>query len=297
MSASKSVGTSRVHLALFLTMIVWGVNLSAVKGLTESLDILLVAAVRMIMASMVLALMSWRWGRTLAHWKVRDWVLLVVAAFFLVYCQQIAFAAGLARTTATNAALVMALGPAISLSLEAFAFRRPISRRQGIGIVLALSGVAAVILHRPNAALTSAAWGDFWILCSVFGFALGGLCIQRLTMNGSPLSVSLAVHCAGAAMLSLHVTLAGESPINDVLNMTPWQWSLASFSAVLATGVGSVIWSRGISSIGVGRTSTYISWVPIFGVCFGALFFSEPLTVWHALGLVAVIFGTVMTAR
>ncbi len=292
-----SANTSRVHLALFLTMMVWGVNLSAVKGLTETLDILLVAAVRMIIASAVLAVMSWQWGRSLVHWKVRDWILLVIAAFFLVYCQQIAFAAGLARTSATNAALVMALGPAVSLTLEALAFRRPIFRRQILGIFLALGGVTSVILSRPHAALTSAAWGDFWIFCSVFGFALGGLCIQRLTSNGSPLSISLAVHCAGALMLILQVALSVQSPVHDVLNMGPWQWSLAGFSAVFATGIGAVIWSRGISIIGVGRTSSYISWVPIFGVCFGALFFSEPLTVWHLGGLVAVILGSALIAR
>lgn len=36
-------------------MMVWGVNLSAVKVLTELLDILLVAALRMVMAAAVLA--------------------------------------------------------------------------------------------------------------------------------------------------------------------------------------------------------------------------------------------------
>lgn len=249
------------------------------------------------MASAVLAVMSWRWGETLTHWKRRDCGLLLVAAFFLVYCQQIAFAAGLARTSATNAALVMALGPAISLSLEALTFRHSISRKQVAGIALALGGVMAVILNRPNAALTSAAWGDFWILCSVFGFALGGLCIQRLTMNASPLTVSLAVHCAGALMLSLHVAASIHSPVHVVLTMGIWQWAMASFSAVLATGIGSVIWSRGISTIGVGRTASFISWVPIFGVCFGALFFSEPVTLWHGAGLFGVIVGSMLIVR
>lgn len=288
---------SKVHLALFLTMMVWGVNLSAVKGLTETLDILLVAAIRMLLATAVLAAMSWRWGRSLAHWRIREWALLLIAAFFLVYCQQIAFAAGLARTSATNAALVMALGPTVSLSLEALAFRRTIFRRQILGIALALSGVAAVVLNKPNAELTSAAWGDFWIFCSVTGFALGGLCIQRLTRNSAPLSVSFAVHSAGAFMLTLHVALSVQSPVRDVLNMGVWQWTLASFSAVLATGIGSVVWSRGISTIGVGRTSSYISWVPIFGVCFGAVFFSEPVTLWHAIGLLGVIAGSMLIVR
>lgn len=289
--------TTQVHLALFLTMMVWGVNLSAVKGLTESLDILLVAAIRMVIASVVLAAIAWRWGRALKHWTWREWSFLLVAAFFLVYGQQILFAAGLAKTSATNAALVMALGPIVSLSLEALFFRHAIRMRQLIGIALALAGIAAVILNRPHAALTSAAWGDFWIFCSVVGFALGGLCIQRLTLNASPFSVSFFVHAAGALMLCLHVVASVDTPLDHVHAMDSWQWSLAGFSAIFATGVGGVVWSRGISTIGVGRTASFISWVPIFGVMFGALFFSEPVTVWHATGLLGVIGGSMLVVR
>jgi drug/metabolite transporter (DMT)-like permease len=79
--------------------------------------------------------------------------------------------------------------------------------------------------------------------------------------------------------------------------MNLWQWSLAGFSAVFATGIGSVVWSRGISTIGVGRTASFISWVPIFGVLFGTLFFSEPVTVWHGIGLLGVICGSMLVVR
>lgn len=41
-------------------MMVWGVNLSAVKVLTESLDVLLVAALRMVMAAVVLMFLAFR---------------------------------------------------------------------------------------------------------------------------------------------------------------------------------------------------------------------------------------------
>jgi drug/metabolite transporter (DMT)-like permease len=289
--------TKQVHLALFMTMMVWGVNLSAVKGLTETLDILLVAAIRMVIAAVVMAVMAWQWGRSLTHWKSREWLLLVVAAFFLVYGQQILFSAGLAKTSATNAALVLALGPMVSLSLEAMVFRRPIFMRQFIGMALALAGIAAVILNRPHAVLTSAAWGDVWIFLSVMGFALGGLCIQRLTLNSSPLSVTFVVHFVGALMLCLHVIASVDAPVDHLQKMNLWQWSLAGFSAVFATGIGSVVWSRGISTIGVGRTASYISLVPIFGVLYGALFFSEPVTEWHAIGLLGVIGGSMLIVR
>lgn len=289
--------TKQVYWALFVTMMVWGVNLSAVKMLTETLDIFWVASIRMVIAASVLAGIAWRWGDSLAHWKLRDWALLLLAAFFLVYCQQIAFATGLSQTSATNAALVMALGPMVSLSFEALAFRRAILPRQIAGMGLALAGVAAVILNKHNAALTYAAWGDVWIFSSVLGFALGGLCIQRLTLNASPISVSWAVHTAGALMLCLHLAAAVDHPLGDFRAMNLWQWFWVGFSAILATGIGSVVWSMGISTLGVGRTSSFISWVPIFGFVFGVLVFSEPVTIWHVIGLGGVILGSMWVVR
>lgn len=297
MRVSLSTETIRVHLALFVTMMIWGVNLSAVKGLTEDLDLILVASVRMVLAALVLAVIARFFGGTQQSWQWKKWQLLTAAAFFLVYCQQIAFAQGLFRTSATNAALVMTLGPTVSLSLEAVFFSRVISVRQIAGIALALTGVSAVILNRPHASVTAAAWGDLWIFLSVFAFALGGICIQRLTQTTSPLAVSLIVHSIGAMMLSLHASLFVLKPIQTVVAMSPWQWSLAAFSAIFATGIGSIVWSKGIAAIGVGRTSSYISWVPIFGVSFGVMFFGETITVWHVLGLLAVIAGTTLIVR
>jgi drug/metabolite transporter (DMT)-like permease len=297
MHKSEATATTRVHQALFVTMMVWGVNLSAVKGLTENLDLMLVASVRMVLASVVLAVLTFTFGQRNQKWTPRKWWLLLLAAFFLVYSQQIAFAEGLFRTSATNAALVMALGPAVSLSLETLIFKRLITRRKMYGIAFALAGVSVVILNRPMASLTAAAWGDVWIFVSVLAFALGGLCIQRLTQDNAPLSVSFVAHVAGALMLCLHTAFLVTDPIQQIFKMTTWQWMLAAFSAILATGIGSVVWSRGIATIGVGRTASYISWVPIFGVAFGALFFSEPVTIWHAFGMVAVLAGTTLIVR
>ncbi len=288
---------AQVHLALFVMMMVWGINLSAVKFLTGHLDILFVASIRMLIAAVVLAGMAVHWRHVVISWERREWALLLFAAFFLVYCQQIAFAAGLARTSATNASLVMTLGPAVSLAMEAVTFGRKILAKQLWGIGLSLVGVVFVVLNRPHAELTSAALGDLLILLSVFTFAMGGLCIQRLTKNSSPLSVSLIVHLAGALMLCVHTTLLLENPIDVAFNLPPMDWAMVVFSGLFATGIGSVVWSRGIATIGVGRTATYITWVPIFGVCFAALFFSEQVTLWHGVGLLGVIGGTLMVVR
>ncbi len=75
-----------------------------------------------------------------------------------------------------------------------------------------------------------------------------------------------------------------------------WQlWGIALFSGSVATAVGAVIWSKAISAIGVGKTAAYLSWVPILGVGFAALLLNEPLTIWHGLGVLLVLLGTMLS--
>ena len=82
MRVSLSTETIRVHLALFVTMMIWGVNLSAVKGLTEDLDLILVASVRMVLAALVLAVIARFFGGIQQSWQWKKWQLLTAAAFF-----------------------------------------------------------------------------------------------------------------------------------------------------------------------------------------------------------------------
>jgi drug/metabolite transporter (DMT)-like permease len=286
-----------VHLALFSLMAVWGLNLSAVKALTQTLDVVLVGALRMFLAAAILGAFVIGQGFKLPNWKRSEWGIALLAAFFLVYFNQIAFAEGLSKTSATNAALVMALGPTVALLVETIAFGRAVTPRQFLGIGAAFTGVAAVVLARPGAALKAAAAGDLWILLSVISFAVGGACVQRLTRRASPLFVGFMAHVLGACMLAVDVAMRVPDPLPEVAVMGMRQWSLVFFSGVLATGLGALIWARGISALGVGRTTSYLSWVPIFGVGFGALLFAETLTRWHGFGLMAVMWGSLLIAR
>jgi drug/metabolite transporter (DMT)-like permease len=274
-----------------------GVNLSAVKALTNHLDVLWVSSVRMIIATCIILCICVRNKSLFFKWKFNEWKLIFVAGFLMVYAQQIAFAGGLSKTSATNAALVMTLGPALSLILERITFGRAISLKQISGMILSLIGVVAVVLHRPNAEITATAIGDFWILCSVGTFAVGGLCVQKLTQKSSPLPVSLIVHVIGSFLLILHFEAMSGSSVDAMSSMSGFDWGLVLFSAVFATGIGALVWSRGIATIGVGRTASYIAWVPIFGVSFAALFFSEPISIWHFIGVLGVIAGTLLVVK
>jgi drug/metabolite transporter (DMT)-like permease len=282
---------------MLLAMVLWGVNVSAVKALTTSFESLPLAALRMAVACLALsAIVLWRRGGVPAL-GARQLAAMTGCAFLMVYANQILFAQGLLRSTATNGALIMALSPLVSALMAALVFRESLTPRRMLGVALGFAGVAAVVLSHPGAGLSRAGIGDLMLALGVVSFAIGGVGVQRLARQIDPLSISWVIYMIGTAMLVLH-TLLGPSRLGTTeLFPGAWPWALVLFSGIAATAAGNLIWNRAISVIGVARTAVFLYWVPVFGVAFAALLLGEALTWWHLLGFVAVMSGTWLGTR
>ncbi|OAK62187.1 hypothetical protein A3K87_18980 [Variovorax paradoxus] len=282
---------------MLLAMVLWGVNVSAVKALTTSFESLPLAALRMAVACVALsAIVLWRRGGVPAL-GARQLAAMTGCAFLMVYANQILFAQGLLRSTATNGALIMALSPLVSALMAAMVFRESLTPRRMLGVALGFAGVAAVVLSHPGAGLSRAGIGDLMLALGVVSFAIGGVGVQRLARQIDPLSISWVIYMIGTAMLVLH-TLLGPSRLGAAeLFPGAWPWALVLFSGIAATAAGNLIWNRAISVIGVARTAVFLYWVPVFGVAFAALLLGEALTWWHLLGFVAVMSGTWLGTR
>jgi len=278
---------------LMVCMVVWGLNLSTMKALTQYFDTMLLASLRMLVAVGVLgALVWWRHGA----WPVltrRQWGALALCALLMVYANQICFAGGMARSSAANSALIMALSPLASSLLAALAFGERLSWQRLLGVAAGFAGVAVVVLQRPGSALASAGWGDLMLVGGVFSFAAGGVIVQRVVRNLDPLVLSLVIYGLGTAMLVLHGVVEDPQRLQPQrLFPGAWPWAMVLFSAIGATALCNWVWNGAIGRLGVARASQYQYWVPIYGLAFAVLLLGEPLNAWYGLGLALVMGGT-----
>ena len=101
----------------------------------------------------------------------------------------------------------------------------------------------------------------------------------------------------GTALLLLHVGLRPSPLVYDASRINGMTVVLIGVSGLLATALGGIVWNRALMVLGVARTALYSYWVPIFGVLFAVLLLGEPLTVWHGVGLAAVLAGTWLGTR
>jgi drug/metabolite transporter (DMT)-like permease len=291
-SPAAAAHNMRAQLVLTAAMALWGLNIPAIRVLATDFDVVTLAALRMLCACCVFAVIALRWNSRLPRIGRRHWGMLLVCSVLMVYANQIFFTGGMALTSATNTALIVALGPLVSSLLAAIVFRERLSLRRMAGIVLGLIGVSAVILHRPGAGLGRAGMGDALIAASVLSFALGGVLVQRLARRLNVLAISWGIYTTGTVLLGLHALIAGFD--TTILSAGWSSWSLILFSGIAATAIGNLIWNRSIGVLGISRTALFLNWVPLFAIAFAVVFLKEPMSWWLLLGFACVVCGTLL---
>ncbi|MES2260281.1 MAG: DMT family transporter [Pseudomonadota bacterium] len=285
-----------VHLGLMATMAIWALNVSAVKWLTGALDVMLVAALRMACASLVLVLLLCLGRQAFPRWRGRMLAMACACALLMVYANQAIFALAMEKTTATNAALILALNPLLNGALEALFFRKRMPARYWSGGLLAVAGVVMVILNGPAIHLGGPSAGDLLVLASMLSFSLGVLLMQRLSRDNAPLAINVFLYLAGTLALALHAGLLVDAPFGALLRLDWRIWAVVVFSGAIASALGAIAWARGVAALGLGKAAIYMSWVPVLGVGFGALLLGEKLTQWHFFGMILVLAGTVTSS-
>jgi len=296
MSASPA-DAGRLRWLLLGTMALWGANLPVVKLLLEWLSPMAVSALRITVAALaMLGFVAWQ-RRPRPPLRARQWAGLALCGLVMIYLNQLCFVAGVARTQAANAALIIALNPLVSALAAAVLQGDRLTPQRLAGVALGFGGVAAVVLNKPGAALGGTGWGDALMFGSVLTWVGGGLLVQRLAAGMDPMRVSALVNVFGSAMLLVHLLLGPGPALPPLAQLTPLVLALLLGSGLLSTALGGLVWNRALVTLGVARTALYAYWVPIFGVAFAVLLLGEPLSAWHGVGLAGVLGGTWLGTR
>ena len=291
----------KTQLLLIGAMAMWGLNISIVKVVASIMHPMLIASVRMTVAAVVINL-TLLWMKppiNLAKVPWSQWLRFVLCGVLMVYINQIFFSYGMARASAANSSLIMALSPLVASILAAFIFRESLTGIRLLGIALGFGGVFAVVISSSRGALGAASLGDALIFGAMFSFVAGGVLIQSLARQFHALFISSFIYTVGAVLLTVHALLDSSVVLNQQtlleVGMLPWLFLL--FTGIVPTALCNMLWNHAITQLGVARVSVFQYWIPVFGVGFAMLWLGEPFTVWHVLGLLGILLGTYLGTR
>ena len=279
--------------ALLLAILIWASNSIMVKVVLREIDPLTLTWLRFLLAALFYVPYAAATWRRAPRYTPREWTLLAVAGVALVPAFSLTLYWALTYTTVANTALVRMTEPAWVLLLAALLLGERATRRQIVGLALALAGTAAlVLLGRPPSGVGERhALGMAYMVANSLAWVVYILCFKDLLRRHRVTQVTVHAALAGTAVLLLvtgptHlVTVAREAAA-----MGAPAWVLVVAMALVVTIGSNQLFSYGLQRVTAGAAAAYAYLTPILSALLAWLFLGEPITA------AVVVCGAVIAA-
>jgi drug/metabolite transporter (DMT)-like permease len=269
---------------------IWGGSYLLIKYALEGFSAAAIVSARCLLASLVLAALGAA-GPALRDIRARPrWALLlgltaVAAPFLLITFGEHVVPSGLTAVLISPASLFVALlAPLIDPSER-------IDRRQGLGMLMGLGGVALVV-GVESIGTVAQFLGALAMVGAAFFYGATTFIVKGRYGHLAAMQTSwISVTVAGVATLPVGLaTTPGHAP-------TPGAVAALLALAVVGTALGFIIYYELINGFGAARASLVSYLAPGVALFYGAIFRGESITVAAVGGLVLILAGVAIASR
>jgi drug/metabolite transporter (DMT)-like permease len=280
--------------SLILVMIVWGSTYAVTKAAVREIPPLTLAVLRYVIAAGVLVPMAIARGGMMSLPTPLPVGALVWMAFTGIAVLTVGFNYGLIYGSATQGALVYALGPAAVAIAAVFGLQEALSRKRILGIVLSVAGSALVVASGGvDSAAPRPLLGALCMFAGVVAWAQYTVIAKRLA--GADQVVVIAwVSLIGMAMLLPFSVL--ELLHRPLPRPGPEGWLGTLFLGALASALAYVLYSRALRELYASLVGAYFTLDPMVGVATAVIFLGERLHAGQVVGGVLALIGMWLAA-
>jgi drug/metabolite transporter (DMT)-like permease len=253
----------------------WGFNQIAIKLAAPGISPIMQGGLRSIIA--VVLLLAWARLRRIPLFR-RDGTLaggmvagvLFAGEFIFIY-------AGLAHTAASRMVVFLYLAPCLTaLGLQWFVPGERLSALQWTGVTLAFLGVALAFADGFGSARGSTLIGDAYGVIAAALWAATTVVIRSSRLGSASATKTLFYQLGiSALVLPLASMLAGEP---GIIALSPLVVASLAYQGVIVAFASYLAWFWLLTRYLAGRLSVFSFLTPLFGVAFGVILLSEPLS-------------------
>ncbi len=275
-----------------VALIFWGGTAVTNKFLLDFLDALDVAIARTWLAGIFAAVVIGL-SRTPCPAPRAQSVPLIAYAISVFVLWPLLLSAGLARTSASHAAIIMAFLPILTILVSSVVSgTRPKWRwwlGSGIAIVAAVLFLVDTTEGAGGAGRSSLA-GDLIVLAGCLFAAIGYVLGGRVSSDIGTKAATLW----GLIVGMLLVTPVGlwSSTYAPLIALPAIAWSHLAWLSFLSSFVAYLLWYHASALMGVNRTGTMLLLLPAVTLLGAYVFLDEPLSLQLIVGCAAVVVGT-----
>jgi drug/metabolite transporter (DMT)-like permease len=274
--------------------LIWGVNFAFVKQTLNEMLPMVFVSLRFLLAALSLLVVAVITRENL-RFERRDLPAIVILSLVghVVYLTM--FIQGIARTTASNSALLLATTPLFVVLISAVLRMERIALPVGLGIVLSFIGIILIVGLGSGGISVGAGTlpGNLLLLGAAVCWSVNTIMSNPLLRRHSPLKLTTVTMLISAPLLLL--LSAGELSHQQWGHISLYGWLGLGYSFLFANAVAYILWNVSVQKAGNSRTVVFSNLVPVVAVVTSWLALGETLGLWQAMGAVVTLVGVTLT--
>lgn len=280
----RQPSTVLADLAVLGVAIVWGASYPVTKGALAYAPVAVLIFYRFFATACIMSIIACRELLSLSGEDLARAVILgsILSAIF------VAEIAGIALSSATNAALIISLCTLMTPMLDYGLARRLPPSIVIVGAVIACFGVAMLV-----GGLSAWAIGDALILLAAMLRAVMVVSTKRL-MHGRSLSSKAltALQSMVVSVLALVAVCGWDGPAALAIHAGISFWISVAFLSLFCTIAAFYVQNAAVRRTSPTRVGFLMGTEPLFGFALSCLLLSEPVTTLRVLGAILIVGGT-----
>jgi drug/metabolite transporter (DMT)-like permease len=273
-SERKPADALAVSMMIVLCMC-WGFNQITIKVAAAGISPIMQAGLRSIIATALL--LVWAQLRRIPLFR-RDGTLAGgMAAGALCDAEFVFIYAGLAHTAASRMVVFLYLAPCLTaLGLQWFVPGERLNMGQWAGVVLAFLGVALAFADGFGTAAGSTLIGDAFGVIAAALWAATTVLIRATRLTSASATKTLFYQLGFSALVLPFASLLAGEP--GIVALTPTVVSSLAYQSVIVAFASYLAWFWLLTRYLAGRLAVFSFLTPMFGVAFGVILLSEPVS-------------------
>jgi drug/metabolite transporter (DMT)-like permease len=308
MNATAAVASTRSRtlwffLLLALASLMWSGQGTAVKVLNRQMGPIAITFLPFYITTVLfvpLLLKMRRENPEAALPSPSDWIKFVIAGVAGQVLAQLGMTWGVAKSLASNGAILNLLIPVISAVLASLLLKERITLLRVAALVIGLVGVVLMSVsdwRQSSFREMRYLVGNLLILCGCLGSAFYNVYCKGLMRRFTEIEILIFSYIT-ASIASMPLLIWAEPFSFQTFRQFDWQsWAAFAFLALFMYGASMLLFFKALQHLDVTTASSSLYLVPVFGVILAAALLGERLNALAIAGSGIVLLATVLILR
>jgi drug/metabolite transporter (DMT)-like permease len=283
------------YLLLILAVLFWSGNFIVGRGIHNEIPPMALAFWRWAIA--LLIIFPFSLGPILRQKDLigRNWKLLTLLAILSVSNFSMLIYMALKSSTVTNAVLINSMTPIFIVMVSWMGFKERITLRQGVGIVISLTGLMFILTQGSPSTLIAVRFGkgDMWTISAGISWALYSALLRKCPVEFDPVGFLGTTIIIGVFFISPFYIW--EIGTGKTMSFTPASMGSIIYVALFASVLAYIFWNKAVHTIGANKTGIFIHLMPVFSILLAMIFLDEKLRGYHIMGSILIFSGIFLT--